>query len=127
MGKIHEVKVDALKDLASKIAAKIEYTARTGSLKQARAASKFSTVSVIDTPAYTDKAGKEHMHSVHTEFKAPSGKIISIRSRRDLEALVYLKESPRTLDAFIEVGSAALTLNPEGIADTEPEDEGEYF
>jgi len=125
--KTTEINTGKLSELAGKIAEKIEYTQAKGKLSQKRAASSFSTVSTIFTPEHTNKDEKIPA-LYHVEFRAPNGKILSIRRTRDLEAFLYLQESPRTLQAMVDIASSALTLNPRAeMEKEEPEDSVDYY
>lgn len=106
--------------LTDKIRKSIEYTSPAGKLQVRRVQSgRIPQISVVSQPVMVDN--KEYTR-VYSELRVntPHGvKTLTIRSRRDLEAYYVLMEKAHLLQAFCEIGAAALPLGdePETIAD----------
>lgn len=121
IGNIHEVKpmakqqkevnVAGVQSLAAKFAEKIEYTptkAKNG-LKSFKSA--FSMVSGNYLPTQDDKPA---VYYAGFTISTNGGiKTMTIRDVATLEAVKYLRANLRTMDAFIQMGEAAVYLNPE--------------
>jgi hypothetical protein len=107
----------SVKELAERIAAKIDHTAARGKLMQRRTVSpKSPSLCVVLTPSHDVENKEGEVKTVptlyHTEFKAPlGGAIVSVRTERDLQKLIYLREHPAIMDGLIDLGRASLTLN----------------
>lgn len=111
-------KVLSVKDIAALIAEKLSYTAGKGKMQVRKSISPRSpSVSCVLTPAHQIDDGSTIPALYHVEFKSPmGGAVISVRTEKDLQKLVYLREHRVALDTLIDLGRSAITLNPENVA-----------